>query len=113
MRRPRKLRILVLLWKGFCYTLGTLVLATVVVQLWFLGHILYLSSFNPASTAFMDRSLAALREKDRRAPLRYQWVPYERISVHLKRAVVAAEDARFLDHEGFDWEAIQKAMAKR
>jgi monofunctional biosynthetic peptidoglycan transglycosylase len=39
-------------------------------------------------------------------------VPYARISNHLKRAVVAAEDARFLDHEGFDWEAIQKAMAK-
>jgi len=39
-------------------------------------------------------------------------VPYARISNHLKRALVAAEDARFLDHEGFDWEAIQKAMAK-
>jgi monofunctional biosynthetic peptidoglycan transglycosylase len=39
-------------------------------------------------------------------------VPYERISSNLKRAVVAAEDARFLDHEGFDREAIQKAMAR-
>ena len=35
-----------------------------------------------------------------------------RISANLKRAVVAAEDAKFLDHEGFDWEAIQKAMTK-
>jgi monofunctional biosynthetic peptidoglycan transglycosylase len=40
------------------------------------------------------------------------WVPYTRISEHLKRAVVAAEDAKFLDHEGFDWEAIQEAMRK-
>jgi monofunctional biosynthetic peptidoglycan transglycosylase len=47
-----------------------------------------------------------------KAQLRRQWAPYERISAHLKRAVVAAEDARFLDHEGFDWEAIQKAMAR-
>ena len=39
-------------------------------------------------------------------------MPYERISAQLKRAVVAAEDAKFLDHEGFDWEAIQKAMTK-
>ena len=39
-------------------------------------------------------------------------MPYERISANLKRAVVAAEDARFLDHEGFDWEAIQKARAR-
>ena len=46
------------------------------------------------------------------ARLRHQWVPYSRISEHLKRAVVAAEDAKFLDHEGFDWEAIQKAIQK-
>jgi monofunctional biosynthetic peptidoglycan transglycosylase len=42
--------------------------------------------------------------------LRHQWVPYERISVHLKRAVVTSEDARFIQHEGVDWDAIQKAM---
>jgi monofunctional biosynthetic peptidoglycan transglycosylase len=35
-----------------------------------------------------------------------------RISNNLKRAVIAAEDARFVDHEGFDWEGIQKAMEK-
>src|SRR5439155_14240773 len=51
-------------------------------------------------------------EKNPKARLQYQWVPYERISASLKRAVVAAEDAKFLDHEGFDWEAIQKAMTK-
>jgi monofunctional biosynthetic peptidoglycan transglycosylase len=46
------------------------------------------------------------------ARLRHTWVPYSRISEHLKRAVVAAEDAKFLDHEGFDWEAIQRAIDK-
>jgi monofunctional biosynthetic peptidoglycan transglycosylase len=60
----------------------------------------------------MDRRLEAMRISAPEASLRRQWMPYERISMHLKRAVVAAEDARFLDHEGFDWEAIQKAMAK-
>src|SRR5687767_11499331 len=60
----------------------------------------------------MDRRLEALREKRPSARLRHAWVPYERISEHLKRAVIAAEDARFLDHEGFDWEAIQQAMQK-
>jgi monofunctional biosynthetic peptidoglycan transglycosylase len=112
LSRPRKLRILVLLWKGFCYTLGTMVLALVAVQLWFLSHIVYWNSFNPSTTAFMERRLEAMRTKGGGAALRRQWVPYERISVHLKRAVVAAEDARFLDHEGFDWEAIQKAMTR-
>jgi monofunctional biosynthetic peptidoglycan transglycosylase len=60
----------------------------------------------------MERRLETLRAGNPAVGLRHEWVPYERISVHLKRAVVAAEDARFLDHEGFDWEAIQKAMAK-
>ena len=103
---------LVALWKGFCYTLGALVIAFVAVQLWFFGNILYLARVNPASTAFMEGRLDALRAKNPKAALRHQWVSYERVSIHLKRAVVAAEDAKFLDHEGFDWEAIQKAMSK-
>ena len=39
-------------------------------------------------------------------------MPYERISPNLKRAIVAAEDAHFVDHEGFDWDAIEKALEK-
>jgi len=92
----------------FCYTLGTIVLVAAAVQVWFFAQILYLVRFEPSSTAFMERYL----EKPGGARLRYTWVPYERISDSLKRAVVAAEDAKFLDHEGFDWEAIQKAMHK-
>ena len=46
------------------------------------------------------------------AKIKHQWVPYEKISSHLKRAVIAAEDAKFVDHEGFDWEGIQKAIEK-
>ena len=103
---------LLIVWKAFSYTLSGLVLAFVVAQLWFYGHIVYWRRNAPATTAFMERSLEALQDKDPRARLRQQWVPYERISVNLKRAVVAAEDARFLDHEGFDWEMIQKAIAR-
>ena len=111
-RSWRRLRALVIAWKAFSYTLGALVLAFVLVQLWFFGHILYWSEVDPSSTAFMERRLQALREKNPRARLERQWLPYERISANLKRAVVAAEDARFLDHEGFDWEMIEKAMVK-
>jgi monofunctional biosynthetic peptidoglycan transglycosylase len=60
----------------------------------------------------MENRLEKLREKNPKATIRYQWVPYQRISVQLKRAIVAAEDAKFLDHGGFDWEAIQKAYEK-
>jgi monofunctional biosynthetic peptidoglycan transglycosylase len=99
-------------WKLFCYVLGTAALAVIAVQLWFFAQVVYWSQFDPRTSAFMERRLESLREKNARATLRHQWVAYERISQHLKRAVVAAEDARFLDHEGFDWEAIHKAMAK-
>lgn len=111
MRRKR-FRRLVFAWKAFCFTLGTLVLAAIAVQLWFFSQVLYWNRFEPTTSSFMDRRLETLRQKNPAARLRHQWVPYARISPHLKRAVVAAEDARFLDHEGFDWEAIQKAMAR-
>jgi len=107
-----RFRGLLLAWKAFCYTLGTAVLALIGLQLWFFGHIVYWSEFNPSSSAFMQKRLEAMQAANPAAKLKYHWVPYERISEHLKRAVVAAEDARFLDHEGFDWEAIQKAMQK-
>ena len=62
-----------------------------------------------SETAFMRRELAALQARNPRAELKHRWVPYERISASLKRAVITAEDARFAEHEGVDWEAIEKA----
>ncbi len=103
----RRSRFFAFLAKALAFTLGAALLAVIGVQLWFVGHIIYWSSYNPSSTAFMERYL----EKPG-AKIRHDWVPYNRISEHLKRAVVAAEDAKYLDHEGFDWEAIQKARQK-
>lgn len=60
----------------------------------------------------MDARLAVMRETMPAAKLTQQWVSYEKISNHLKRAILVAEDDRFVDHEGFDWEGIQKAMDK-
>jgi monofunctional glycosyltransferase len=111
-RRSGAWRGFVIAWKAFSYTLGALVIAFVIAQLWFYAHILYWANHDPSSTAFMEHSREALQAKKPGAQLRHQWVPYERISANLKRAVVAAEDARFLDHEGFDWEMIQKAMSR-
>ncbi|HEY5898429.1 MAG TPA: monofunctional biosynthetic peptidoglycan transglycosylase [Burkholderiales bacterium] len=111
-RRAGALRVLVIAWKAFSYTLGAVVIAFAIAQLWFYAHIVYWSHYPPTTTAFMEHRLEALQAKDPRARLLRQWVPYERISIHLKRAVVAAEDARFLDHEGFDWEMIQKAIER-
>jgi monofunctional biosynthetic peptidoglycan transglycosylase len=60
----------------------------------------------------MEQRYEELRAKQPDAQLYQAWVPYSAISESLKRAVIAAEDAKFADHEGFDWEGIQKAMEK-
>ena len=82
------------------------------VQLSFLVRVWWWRDHNPQATAFMESSLERMRAKKPDAQLRHYWMPYERISPSLKRAIVAAEDARFAEHEGFDWEAIEKAMEK-
>ncbi len=84
----------------------------VAYELSFLARLAWWRTHDPASTAFMEAQLERIRQKRPAAALKQQWVPYARISAHLKRAVVAAEDARFADHEGFDWEAMQKAWEK-
>jgi len=87
-------------------------LAFVCLQLWYLGHIWWWRDHAPRETAFMALRLSELREKDPQARLQYTWVPYDRISVNLKRAMIAAEDAKFVEHEGFDWDGIQRALDK-
>ncbi len=98
--------------RGVAWGIVALVAAFLVYQLSFLARVWWWKDHNPESTAFMQAQLERLREKQPRAVLRHQWVPYEKVSSHLKRAIVAAEDAKFAAHEGFDWEAIEKALEK-
>lgn len=88
------------------------VLLVVFYQLWVFAHVLWWVDHNPSSSAFMNAGLARLQDKNPDAELRHKWVAYDRISPHLKRAMVAAEDSKFLDHEGFDIEGIQAAVEK-
>ena len=91
--------------------LGTL-LIVFAVQLYFFLMVCWYSQFNPRQTNMMSQQLDALRAKNPKAELKYQWVAYERISPHLKRAVIASEDANFSDHDGVDWEALQQAYER-
>ncbi|MFZ2627424.1 MAG: monofunctional biosynthetic peptidoglycan transglycosylase [Rugosibacter sp.] len=81
-------------------------------QSWYLGWVMWWKWVDPGRTSFQSQRLDVLREKNPQAQLQQRWVPYAKISVHLKRAVVAAEDDKFIDHEGFDWEGMQKAIQK-
>jgi monofunctional biosynthetic peptidoglycan transglycosylase len=85
-------------------------------QGWYLGWVIWWKWVDPGTTSFQRQRVEEARLKNPKAEpafeLQRHWVPYEKISVNLKRAVVAAEDDKFVDHEGFDWEGIQKAIEK-
>jgi monofunctional glycosyltransferase len=81
-------------------------------QLWIFLHICWWVNHNPSTSAFMEDRLEVLQENNPNAVLKHRWVDYKKISPNLKRALIAAEDAKFVDHEGFDWEGIQKAYQK-
>lgn len=87
-------------------------IAILLIQLYFFVQIGWWVDHNPSSTSFMRQQLSVLQEKNPQARLQHQWVPYDRISSHLKRAVIASEDANFSGHEGVDWIAMQKAFDK-
>jgi monofunctional biosynthetic peptidoglycan transglycosylase len=98
---------------GFLARAAVLLVSFVLLyQVWIFLHICWWIKFNPSSSAFMEDRLEVIQEKRPEAELKHKWVDYEKISNNLKRAVIASEDAKFLDHEGFDWEGIQKAYEK-
>lgn len=69
-----------------------------------------LNEENPETTAFIERHRALQEEAGERVELDWRWVPYDRISPHVKRAVVVAEDIGFFSHDGFAFDEIQTAI---
>lgn len=106
------MKLFISFWRAFCYTVGTIVIALAIYEFWFFAQILYWVDHNPQTTRFMDARLEVLRRKNPKARLQNRWTRYEAVSPHLKRAIIIAEDAKFIDHEGFDWEGIQRAIDK-
>ena len=88
------------------------VLAALALQVFFIGRIALMAVVDPSSTTF-ERS-EAWRIVTEKGALRWrqQWLPYAQISDHLKRAVIASEDGDFINHDGVEWEAIEKAWQK-
>jgi monofunctional biosynthetic peptidoglycan transglycosylase len=91
---------------------GLAAAVVVIVHLYFAASILWWRDHPVGETSFMAYRMSELAAKNPAAQLKYVWVPYDRISANLKRALIAAEDAKFVDHEGFDWDGIELAMEK-
>jgi monofunctional glycosyltransferase len=106
LTRPRSIKAYAL------WALALVCMGIVLLQLWFALHIVWWKWLPVNNTAFMSADLALLQAKDPKAVIKHDWVDYDKISHHIKRAVITSEDANFEDHEGVDWEAIQKAREK-
>ncbi|MDD2926776.1 transglycosylase domain-containing protein [Rhodoferax sp.] len=98
--------------KAFGRWLVLVLVAGVLLQLFFVARIATMLVVDPQSTTF-ERSEAwrVLTEKGQ-LRWRQQWTPYSQISDKLKRAVIASEDDGFVNHDGVDWTALEKAWQK-
>jgi monofunctional biosynthetic peptidoglycan transglycosylase len=92
----------------FLVILGV-VLGMIAYEAIMFGRIWLLRSGNPASTSLIDTRIREAKAKGQQPRREQVWVPLEKISPNLQRAVLAGEDTNFFAHGGFDYEAIQKA----
>ena len=100
------------LWTTPARLLVLCVLAGVALQLYFLLRIALMVAIDPQSTAFQRSEAWRIATQTGSLPWRQAWTPYDGISAHLKRAVIASEDAGFNEHDGVDWDALEKAWER-
>ncbi len=89
-----------------------LLVAFAALQLFFILRIAAMAVLDPVSTTFQRSEAWRIATERDRLRWRQQWVPYDGISDHLKRAVIAAEDSTFAYHVGVDWAALERAWAR-
>lgn len=92
--------------------LALVLLALAGLQLFFVLRIALMAWVDPQSTSFQRSEAWALWHSQGHVPWRQEWRPYAEISDHLKRAVLAAEDDGFTQHEGVQWQAIEQARLR-
>jgi monofunctional biosynthetic peptidoglycan transglycosylase len=81
-------------------------------EVWTWPRVAQLATRAPRTTAFIERYRAEQRAAGRDDRVQWIWVPYAAISVHVKRAVVVAEDIRFFAHQGVDLEEVEDAFER-
>lgn len=78
----------------------------------FFPDVAELRKINPVKTSFMQYRQTEWKEAGKRLRIRQSWRPLSRISPYVVKAVILAEDDKFWSHDGFDLEAMHKAMDK-
>jgi monofunctional biosynthetic peptidoglycan transglycosylase len=97
-------------WVAGLKIVSALLFGAVIAVYLTLPDVRILARANPTTTAYMQLRAAEAEAEGRKVRRVHQWVPYRRISPHLKRAVLVAEDSAFWDHEGIDLEQIKVAI---
>lgn len=98
--------------KKLLFIIGIAVFILFGASLFIFPDISRMKKENPVKTSFMKYREKEAKEKGKKYRIRQQWVPLRRISPYLVKAVLIAEDDKFWRHEGFDYEAIQKAIER-
>ena len=98
--------------RGLLRWIGLVLLAALALQLFFVARIALMAVVDPQSTSFQRSEAWRIETEKHRLLWRQQWVPASSISDNLKRAVIASEDASFTNHDGVDWEAMEKAWQR-
>ena len=91
---------------------GMLAVGVLALQLFFLLRIALMVVVAPESTSFQRSEIWRLIVEKHALPWLQDSVPRNRISDNLRRAVIASEDAGFVDHHGVDWDAVEKEIGR-
>jgi len=91
---------------------GMLLVATLALQLFFLLRIVLMTVVAPESTTFQRSEIWRIVREKHQLPWLQDSVPGSRISDNLRRAVIASEDAGFVEHHGVEWDAVEKAWTR-
>lgn len=103
--RPGALRWLV-------YVGSVFAIAWFALQVFYFAQIALWNFVDPQTTAFMRTDAAMLASERPDLAIQHEWVPYEQISRNLKRAIIASEDANFVNNNGYETDAILQAWEK-
>lgn len=94
------------------YTAAVWAFAWAATQAYFFAQIALWNVVDPRSTAFMRSDAWRLAQDRPDVSIEHEWVPYDRISRNLKRAIIASEDANFVNNNGYETDAILQAWER-
>ena len=98
--------------RGIGRLVGMLAVAVLALQLFFLLRVVLMLVVAPESTSFQRSEIWRIVVEKHQLPWSQETVPGNRISDNLRRAVIASEDAGFVEHHGVEWDAVEKAWSR-